>query len=165
MALIIYPELGYDSLISEANATEIIVLNNINSAKWLTLSIEQREVYLRIATNKVLGVVSYDITNLNGYLDSLSYVASESCLPTTCALMAVHDLLYGISSEINPNTGLITKEKVGDIEVSYTHGNPTRQIKGRVSSPFPSTVIPCLNSYGAAINTASGITQSTLVRS
>jgi hypothetical protein len=72
--------------------------------------------------------------------------------------------MYGLSSEVNPNTGLISKQKVGDLEETYFHGNPLSQVNSRNTNPFPSSVIKCLNTYGANVTSGkTGIYQTTLV--
>lgn len=164
MALTIYPALSSDSFIAVADADTVITENSILSTDWLALTEVQKEVYLRIATSNIHSVVSTDSSNIDGYLDSETYVYADSCLYKTCALMAVHDLTYGLSAEVNPNTGLVSKEKVGDLEVTYFHGNPLRQVSGRSNNPFPSSVIKCLNSYGADVTSGSGIKQARLER-
>jgi hypothetical protein len=163
MALTIYPASGYDSFITVADADTIITANSVQSATWLAMTEIEKEVYLRIATARIFNVVSTDTSNEDGYLDSSTYVASESCLPKATALMAVHDLVYGLSSEINPNTGVVSKEKVGDLEVNYFHGYTDKQVRGRKTNPYPSIAIPCLNYYGANIQ-LSKLRQATLVR-
>lgn len=166
MALIIYPEDGYDSFISEPDAELIIQDNSLQYQQWLDLPNLVRDIYLRIATTAILNAVSTDSENPNGYLDKASYDASSSCLPRVCALVAMHDLVYQISSEINPNTGLITKEKVGDIEVAYTHGASasSRQLSSKNKDVFPKYVKSCLSSYGVTVS-ASGFHQVQLERS
>ena len=163
MSLIIYPTTDYDSFITVADADITITANSVQSATWLALTEVEKEVYLRIATQRIFNVVSTDTTNVDGYLDESVYIAADSCLPKSCALIAIHDLVYGLSSEINPNTGLITKEKVGDLEVNYSHGFPTKRVSGRVSNPYPSNVRLCLTSYGAT-GLSGRFTQVTLER-
>ena len=161
MALIVIPIEDGDSFISLSDANDVITKNSIQSADWLALDDSTKEVYLRIATQRILNTVSTDINNEDGYYDVATYSPPDSCLPKVTALMAVHDLAYGLSSEINSNTGLVSKEKVGDLEVTYFHGNPLSQVSGRETNPFPNLVVPCLNSYGASMNTSS-IKQVTL---
>jgi hypothetical protein len=161
MALIVIPTENGDSFISLIDANDIVSKNSIQASDWLALDDSVKEVYLRIATQRILDAVSTDLNNDDGYYDVTTYSPPNSCLPKTTALMAVHDLAYGLSSDINPNTGLITKEKVGDLEVNYTHGNPFSQISSKKTNPFPQSVVSCLNSYGASINTSS-IKQVTL---
>ena len=165
MALVIYPATGYDSLISEVDATAIITANSLQSSLWSALTSVNKEIYLRIATTRILNSVSYDYSNPTGYLDEATYVAADSCLPKSCALMAIHDLAYGLSSEINPQTGLIAKEKVGDLEVTYIHGAnaSSKQLSSRETSPFPASVQSCLKSYGAILSNG-GFRQATLER-
>lgn len=153
MALTIYPNTGYDSFISEEDATVIISANSVNADTWLALSVPQREVYLRISTDRILNVVSFDPTNIDGYLDITTYVAAESTLPKACALMAIHDVVYSISAEATTQTGLVSREVVDEIEVHYYHDGKTA-LKGMSEQdafPFPVIVRPYVNSYGANI--------------
>ena len=161
MALTIYPANGHDSFISLADANVLITSNSLHGSDWTALDDAVKEVYLRIASTNILNTVSTDITNVDGYLDETVYVATDSCIPHTTAIMAIHDLVYGLSSTVNPNKGLVTKEKVGDLEVTYYQGEAT-QVNGRVTSPFPLSARMCLNAYGANIS-ARGFTQTTLV--
>jgi len=161
MALTIYPDSGYDSFISISDADTIITENSIQSSSWLSLDDATKEVYLRIAFSNIYDVISTDSNSDIGYLDIDTYVSTNSCLPKTNAMMAIHDLSYGLSSEINPNMGTITKEKVGDLEVQYQHDYKER---GRVSNRFPNSVKSCLNYYGATLQTGC-IKQATLIRS
>ena len=152
MALIIYPTPQSDSLISLAEADVIIANNCVNSAKWVALADPIKEVYLRIAFTTLMS---------NVVMVGASYDPLTSCLPKVNALMAMHDLDYGLSSEINPNTGLISAERVGDIEVKYYHGNSMSRQKNRVTSPYPASVVQCVLDNGGVIN-RSGINQMKL---
>jgi len=145
MALIVAPDTAWDSFISVQDAESIIIKNSVHSSKWLSLQDSEKEVYLRIATSRILSVISTDSTSPDGYFNESDYDASFSCLPNASAFMAIHDITYELSSSINPNVGLITKEKIGDIEVAYKQSKG----KGIVTSPFPSRVAKCLESYGA----------------
>lgn len=140
MALTVYVDnnTDFDSFISLADADTYITETSIHSADWLALSTTDREVYLRIACNRILSRI--DETLLDG----------NACLAKANASMAIHDVVYKLSSDINPNTGLVTREKVGDLEVDYFHGGfrSSRQIKGIVTDPFPSEVKKCLSNYG-----------------
>lgn len=152
MALTIYPTEGYDSFISLADAGVVINENSLSSTEWFALTNTVKEVYLRLATTRILQAIDEDLL--------VGYDATLSCLPETTAMMAVHDLTYGLSSDINPNLGTITKEKVGDLEVQYKQRDGA---KGRVTSIFPSIVIPCLQTYGAKISNG-GFYQTALER-
>ncbi len=164
--LTLYPNIGADSFISLDDATIIITANSLQSSQWIALTDANKEVYLRIAYTNIVNNISYDITNIDGYLDPLTYIALDSCLPKSQAMMAIHDVVYQISSEINPNTGLISKEKVGDLEVTYVHGANTssKQLSSKNKNMFPQSVVKCLTSYGANIS-SNGFTQATLERS
>ncbi len=150
MALIIYPADNYDSFVSVANANAYIGSYTTFITEWTALTDTQKEVFLRIATDRI-----------NDIVDSTLLTASD-CLSKSCSLMAVRDLVFEISSAINPNNGLISKEKVGDIEVNYYQGQANK-VNGRNTNPFPSAVVTCLNSYGANLTTT-GLATATLVR-
>jgi hypothetical protein len=164
MSLIIYPTGNYDSFVSVVDADTFITNYDPKSEDWLALTEAQKETYLRISTQRILDNVSTDADNADGYLDESTYVASDSCLPKACSLMAIHDLVFSISSGVNENTGLVSKEKVGDVERSYFHGHTDKQVKGLNKNPFPQSVIKCLNSYGATVS-SSNIKQMKIVRS
>lgn len=101
MALTVYPTETYDSFISLVDALDVITKNSVHLASWTALTDAQQEVYLRIATSKILAVI--DLSLLDG---------TDACLVKSCALMAIRDVVYAISSSVNPNTGLVSKEKV-----------------------------------------------------
>lgn len=145
MALIIYPAENYDSLISVADATLFISKYSVHSSLWTALSVEQQEIYLRIATERIFNVISTNSED-DLYLDVLTYGQTSSCLPKAACTMAMHDIVHSISSSINPNTGLITKEKIGDLEINYSHSYAKLGIE---RNPFPVSVRSCLALYGA----------------
>ena len=156
MALILYPLPYADSFITVLDADTVISNYSIQSDQWLALTEQVKEQYLRIAYERLI--------NNTPLLDDTAYVAVDSCLPNANALMAVHDLVYGLSSEINPNTGLVTKEKVEGIEVEYYQGNSTN-VNGRVTSPYPESTHACIATYGGTLNTMAGLQQMTLGKS
>jgi predicted transcriptional regulator len=136
MALVVYPTIDYDSLVSLADANTIIDKYSVNASIWNALDDTTKEKYLRIATDRVLSVI--DITLLDG----------SECIKKAVSLIANKDVSFGISSDINPNLGTITKEKVGDLEVEYKQTNGA---KGKDRNPFPVSTYACLNNYGANI--------------
>jgi len=140
MSLIVYPTSDYDSFISVLDADSIIANNTLFNSNWTALTTTQKEVYLRIASTRILNVI--DTALLDG---------TDSCLVKVSALMAVRDLVFEISSSINPNTGLVSSEKVGDLQVTYYHGNTNRQVRGKNMNPFPPEVVNCLADYDADI--------------
>jgi hypothetical protein len=155
MALVIYPDTGYDSFVTLVDADAIIANYSVHNDKWVALTDTDKEIYLRIACE-------YIILN-TPLLPDMEYDPLTSCLPKSNAMMAVHDLSYGLSSEINPNTGLISKEKVDTLEVTYFHGNPNHQVNSRKTSRFPATVVRCINSYGGNVRASNvGVVQETL---
>lgn len=151
MALIVYPLDDYDSFVDITTATTYINSYTTFSSNWAAIDDATKEVYLRIATDRIIDKI-----------DTLLLTGSNECILKSCSIMAVHDLVFEISSSVNPNTGLVTKEKVGDLEVNYTHGNVQRQLKNRNTNPFPTNVQTCLTGYGATF--VSGI-QVTIGRS
>ena len=153
MSLIIYPTEDYDSFVSILDADSYIQSYSVQSLGWIALTDEQKEVYLRIATKRILDIVDIDLL-----------FDTNDCIARSCSLMAIHDLVYEISSSVNPNTGVVSKEKVGDLEVNYYHGNTQSRVMGRNTNPFPSSVKTCLNDLGAHLN-VSGINRATIVRS
>jgi len=161
MALIIYPTVGADSFISVADADVVIANNSLQSEQWIALTEPIKEVYLRIAFTRIMQAIAHTDEG-EGYLDEATYDPLISCLPDANALMAIHDLSYGLSSDINPNTGLISKEKVGSLEVTYFHGNPMHQVSSRKTSYYPSSVVPCINGYGGNVTSANNLMQMTL---
>lgn len=150
--LIIYPTTDYDSFVSVVDADTIISKNSLKNTEWTALTEAQKEVFLRIATTRILNAID------------TSLLVEDVCIKNATALMAVRDLVFEISSSVNPNTGLISKEKVGNVEVTYFHGNPIHRITGRSTNPFPKEIIPCLQKYGADL-TSGYIQKATLVHS
>lgn len=151
MALTVYPTTGYDSFVDLVAASGYINAYTTFGTQWTALTDSDKEIYLRMATDRIIHKI--DVALLTG---------TDECVLKSCSIMAAHDLVFEISSSINPNTGLVTKEKVGDLEVNYTHGNVQRQLKNRNTNPFPASVRPCLTTYGAVF--ISGM-QSTLGKS
>lgn len=147
MALVIYPNTDYDSFISVSDADGIINKFSVHVTTWEGLNDAQKEVYLRIATDRIFNAIDSDT-----YLDSTTYVADDSCLPKATALMAIHDVVYEISSSVNPNQGLVSMERVGDLQVNYFHGNGKYPKGAKKTNPYPTEVYPCLTSYGAEFN-------------
>lgn len=148
--LTIYPLENYDSLISITDANEYAINYSLHNDNWSALSDSQKEVYLRIATNRIVDVI--DITLLTEV---------THCMKRSCTLMAIRDLVFGISSGVNENVGAITREKVGDIEVEYQQ---SKNAKGKNKNPYPAEVVTCLNTYGANLSNT-GLSFAKLVRS
>jgi|GEM_PF-4144607 hypothetical protein len=148
MALIVYPAEFYDTFVSISVANGYIGKYSPFNTNWNAVSDTNKEVLLRLATDRI-----------NAVIDS-SLLEESDCIKKSCSLMAVRDLVFEISSSINANNGLVSKEKVGDIEVNYQHKS---RANGRETNPFPSSVVVCLNSYGASLSLAS-IATARLVR-
>jgi len=158
MALTIYPNTNYDSFVTVADANALISLNEVDTTKWDALTDEKKEVYLRLALRRIFDVISTDTSNADGYLIETDDDAINTYLPLVASLMASHDIKYSLSTSINPNTVLVTKEKVGDIEVQYQHKSG---VNGIETSYYPKGVRTLLAKYGAIFNS---VNQAKLVR-
>ena len=135
--LVVYPSVDFDSFISLDDANKFIAKNSVFNEQWTKLADDKKEVFLRIATKRILDVI--DTNLLTGDTDI--------CLVNATASMAVRDLVFNISSGVNDNKGAIIKEKVEGIEVQYYHGNRT-SINALDKNPYKD-VVSCLNSFGA----------------
>ena len=138
--LVVYPSVDFDSFIYLDDANKFIAKNSVFNKQWTELSDENKEVFLRIATKRILDVI--DTNLLTGDTDI--------CLVNATASMAVRDLVFNISSGVNDNKGAIIKEKVEGIEVQYYHGNRT-SINALDKNPYKD-VVNCLNSFGAKLS-------------
>lgn len=135
--LVVYPNDDFDSFISLDDANKFIANNSVFNDQWTELEDEKKEVFLRIATKRILDVI--DTTLLTGDTDI--------CLVNASASMAVRDLVFNISAGVNENKGAIIKEKVEGIEVQYYHDSRT-SINALDKNPYRD-VVSCLNSFGA----------------
>lgn len=167
MALILYPAGNADSFVSLIDADTYISLNSVHSDKWMQLTTEQKEVYLRIAFTRLHEAMQ--VASEGTAPDPLSYDPTDTCLPRANAMMAVFDLAYGLSSEINPNTGVVIKERVeGAVEVSYAHTGYRNgdRLYGRVTDPFPADVKACVKmTYGITLGKSGSLYQVKLEHS
>jgi len=143
MALIIYPTVGYDSFISLEDADLWVTNYSPQAPQWNTITDVEKEVYLRLTCNIILNKI--DITLLP---------TTPECLAFSNIAMALNDVIYGISKTVNPNFGLITKEKVGDLEVNY------KQYRENINKPsiYNQQIKSCLITYGAVFSSSSQIT-------
>ena len=145
MALIIYPDTGWDSFVSVADADTIIGgftsdggYSALDAAGKEAI-LKQTALQIRLCPNIVLpDAVESDLELAQCYL-------------TTHALTT--DMLSFDSAD-----RAVTKEKVGEIEVAYDSS-----YKATDNSGFPTLVYQLLSRYGCR-NTASGFSQGTLFR-
>ncbi len=146
MALVVYPDVGYTSFISLVDADSLITLNYPLADKWSSLTDEKKEVYLRLHCNTILNKI-----------DTLLLPVSSGCLGKSNATMAFNDVINGISITLDRNIGLVTKEKVGDVEVDY------KQFRSNTKIPsiYNDEIKHCLGLYGAVF----GSNQVTLGKS
>jgi len=139
MALVVYPDDGYDSFISLDEANSWISTHSPHAYKWYELDDDTKEIYLRLHCQTIQDKI--DITLLSDHINE--------CVQYSNASMALNDVVYGITLNTNPNFGLVTKEKVGDVEIDY------KQYVQNLNKPslYTTFVKNCLRLYGATFNT------------
>ena len=156
MSLVVYPLENAESYISVVDADTIITNKSVQSATWLALSEQEKEVYLRISYDFIIATCDSTL------LPDWSIPDDVGCLAEVNALMASRDLVYSISSSINPNTGLIKRERVDTIEVEYDQSNNNGQ--GVSTTLYDPSFKTCLVSYGYS-PAVSGVQQMVLGKS
>ena len=156
MALIIYDDADYDSFISVADATTIIGNLTLYATQWGAITEAEQEIYLRIACRRIEDGIDQEAYP---YPDPMPACAGEAQ-----ALMAVQDLVYGISAGTNTNaTGSIKKQKVASLEIEYYD---TATATTTMVSIIPLMARPCLEALGYDVPPyISGLKQTTLGRS
>jgi hypothetical protein len=147
MALIICPDPSCDSFVDLVDAENYISMYTLHSDVWEALSDEDQERYLRIA---------YRVIVDNAIIPD----PIPTCLAQAQSLIAVNDLVYGISSEQLSTTGATRKEKVGSLEVEYFSPRFEKTIP-----LIPPLARDCLESIGWYINNLLGLKQLKLGRS
>ncbi len=139
MALVIYPAPLADSFITVADATIVIDKYTVNGAEWAILSVNEQEIYLRIAYRRILDGI--DLT-----VDPLPTVI-PTCVGDSQALIAIHDIVNNISATAGAGvTGEIKKQKVASLEVEYFQSD-----SGFVATeinPIPDMARDCLSDLG-----------------
>ena len=136
--LIIYPATDADSFITVPQANLYISLLTMNSVEWVALSIQDKEILLRIAYNDIID-----------HTDPTTYpVPLPICVGEAQALMASHDNVNSISSGIASTsvTGAIKSQKVGSIAVSYYDSKTTST--ARSIRRVPNSAYKCLLDLG-----------------
>ena len=130
MALIIYPDAGYNSFISVLEADEII--NGFtNDRGWATFTTEDKEKNLKQAFTYMALCPKFKPPDDNN--DSLRMAQ---------ALLTI----YYIGTdpfEYDPNSAAVTREKLGSMEIEYQAG-----MKHRGGMVFPPYVVTLLKPYG-----------------
>jgi len=153
--LTIYPNNGWDSFVTVADADDFISTLTITSASWLALVESDKEIYLRIATDTILFGIDLDTYPLEDPI--------TECLPQATALIAHHDVINGISANAaEVNTGEVKSQKVGTLKVEYFES------AGGVRSPswIPRAAYDCLESINYVFaSTSTKFGQKTLGRS
>ena len=158
MALILPPDVSYDSFVSVIDAQGYIDALTLDGATWSAIGVAQQEVYLRIATRRIQDGIDQE-------LYPIDTTALPVCLAEATSLMAVHDLLNGISSgsATASETGAIKKEQVGTIVQEYYD---TKSIVNTYTALVPALSRPCLEDMGYEFPTQlGGLFQLTLSHS
>lgn len=158
MALVLPPDVDYDSFVSLVDAQTYINALTLNGATWQAVSDAEKEVYLRIATRRIQDGIDPDV-----YVIDPTDV--PECVPEATSLIAVHDLVNGISSQSGTVTliGATKKEQVGSIVREYYD---TKSNMNTYTSLIPALARPCLDSIGYVFPSGlSGVRQTTLGRS
>ena len=158
MALILPPDTAYDSFVSVADALGYIQALTLDSAAWIAIGVDQQEVYLRIATRRIQDGIDQELYPIDP-------AALPTCLAEATSLMAVHDLVNGISSgsATASETGAIKKEQVGTIVQEYYD---TKSVVNSYTSLVPALARVCLESMGYEFPTSlGGLFQLTLGKS
>ena len=158
MALILPPDSTYDSFVSLSAALVYISALTLDSAAWIALDDPTKETYLRIATRRIQDGIDQEL-----------YPIDETnlpvCLAEATSLMAVHDLVNGISSGsgVVTETGAIKKEQVGSIVQEYYD---TKSVVNTYTSLVPALARPCIEGMGYEFPTSfGGLFQTTLGKS
>jgi len=146
MALTVYPTTDYDTFIGLDDANTLITSRYPLASKWAVLTDEEKEVYLRLHCNTILNTI-----------DQSLLPATSECLAESNAIMAFNDVINEISITLDRNNGLVTKEKVGDVEINY------KQYRSNLNKPsiYNLEIKNCLSKYGAKFSSC----QTTLGKS
>ncbi len=142
MALVIYDATGYDSFCTVAEANTTVASLTLYNTTWTALSDAEKEVYLRIAFRVIV----------DGFED-ITEIENSDCLKEAQALIAVNDLVTGLSADTEATTGAVKKQKAGVVEVQYYE--PSSDSSGRTVI-VPSMAMPCLIALDWDGNTAEG---------
>ena len=158
MALILPPDISYNSFVSVVDAQGYINALTLSGLTWSAIGVDQQEIYLRIATRRI-----YD--GIDQELYPIDPAVMPTCLAEATSLMAVHDLINGISSgsATASETGAIKKEQVGSIVQEYYD---TKSVVNTYTSLVPALSRPCLEAMGYIFPTSlGGLFQMTLGKS
>jgi hypothetical protein len=129
MALTIYPADGWDSYVSETEATALLTAFVINITGWTALTSPQREVYLRQATQVIKGQITDP---------------EEDTTPNDLELATAYLADYARTTDlfVDSASGNLKRIKIeGAIEKEFFS-------KGKASNSFPSLVSSLLTQYG-----------------
>jgi len=155
MALVLPPDLAYDSFVSVVDATGYINAVTLDGATWAALDDANKEIYLRIATRRIE----------DGIEEAIDATDLPECLAEATSLIAVHDLVNGISagSVTASDVGAIKKEQVGSIVQEYYD---TKSATSSYTNLVPALARPCLEDMGYVFPLGiNGLVQITLGRS
>jgi len=158
MALVLPPDVAYDSFVSLVDAQTHIDALTLDGTTWSAIDSATRETYLRIATRRIQDGIDPAVYVLDP-------AAIPECLAEATSLIAVHDLVNGISASSTTvsDTGAIRKEQVGSIVQEYYD---TKSSTDGYTALIPTLAMPCLESVGYVFPSGlDGVRQVTLGRS
>lgn len=134
MALVIYPTTGWNSYLSEADATALLTANVIDLAAWTALSSANKEIYLRQSSTLIrLSIV-----------DPIDEDSSLTTAPNDIKLATAYLANYSIGLTMINDDGKDNLKRLkieGAIEKEWF-------TKAKQSNSFPDIVNQLLAQYG-----------------
>lgn len=134
MALIQYPNVGYDAFITLDDMNSYMENYSPRNASWVSVDVADREKLIRISTQYLIDGIE-DITVLTDPL--------QACVEDVIKRMVDRDFMYNISSSLS-TTQQTQSEMVGTLRVSYFENKAYTSIVSRI----PPNVSKCLDSIG-----------------
>ncbi|RLA73557.1 MAG: hypothetical protein DRG30_06165 [Epsilonproteobacteria bacterium] len=153
MALVIYPDVGYDSFVTLIEAEEYISSLTLYGSMWGAISDDEKEIYLRIALRVILDGIDLDTYPLSDPIDT--------CAGEAQSLIAINDLVNEISITAEDTSGAIRRNKVGSIEQEFFAPKFGKKSKAII----PKMAKSCLESINYNTTSLYGLSQSILGRS
>jgi len=133
MALIVYPDVGFNSYISVEDA-DLKAVDYLNNSFWTALDEATKSQYL-IQSFRVIHA-------LEGFIAPIP-PAVAGCLPDAQLQIAMNDVQFGISLKTYA-TQEVKKEEAGPVSMEYF-------ASGSGALPptiIPPLVVPCLETFG-----------------
>ena len=139
MALVIYPNVGYDSFVTVVDADTYIDTLTLDGPAWIALTVPVKENYLRIATRTIIDGIDQTVYPLPD--------PAPACLGEATALIASWDLKNGLSASAGGGTtGEVKRQKVSTLEIEYFQSESG--FVATAVAPIPDMAKPCLEGLG-----------------